>query len=266
LRERNRSLDERILRWRLTPYRGSLQGCRRLLCFEGQVIPAFGDDIRELLHACADSNDFCAWQQFVARFERAITLSVIRTAKQWGEAPDEIAADLVQETYLRLCDGRFHLLRSFALNHPHAVEGYVKTVAANVTHDFCKARRSSKNGSASVDQIHDSFEPPASLDSFGGEVDMERAVLLSEIEKGLDACTEGPMRDRDRTLFWLYYRLGMSASAIASMPSMGLTVKGVESAILRLTRQVRAYIATSESSAERQTSQSVRGFRAAKSF
>lgn len=234
--------------------------------FEGQVISASAEDVRDLLHACADSTDFRAWEQFVARFERAISLSVIRTARQWGEAPDEIAADLVQETYLRLCDGRFHLLSSFAADHPHAVEGYVKTVAANVTHDFCKARRSSKNGAGSIDQIHDSYEPPASMKGFGGELDIERTILLSEILRGLEQCTGGAMRDRDQTLFWLYYRQGMSASAIASLPTMGLSVKGVESAILRLTRQVRNHIAGSRSSADPLPSQKERGFRAVKSF
>jgi RNA polymerase sigma-70 factor (ECF subfamily) len=230
------------------------------------VISAPAEDVRELLLACADSNDFRAWEQFVARFERAITLSVIRTAKQWGEAPDEIAADLVQETYLRLCDGRFHLLNKFALDHPHAVEGYVKTVAANVTHDFCKARRSSKNGAGSIDQIHDTFEPVASIESFGGQVDMERKILLREIQKGLEACTVGATRDRDRTLFWLYYKNGMSAAAIASLPTIDLTVKGVESALLRLTRLVRNHIAVVRSSGEQDSAQKGRGFRALKSF
>jgi hypothetical protein len=50
---------------------------------------------------------------------------VIRTAKRWGESPDDVAADLVQETYLRLCDGRCHQLYNFALNHPEVVDGYV---------------------------------------------------------------------------------------------------------------------------------------------
>ncbi|HTA80628.1 MAG TPA: sigma-70 family RNA polymerase sigma factor, partial [Terracidiphilus sp.] len=185
---------------------------------------------------------------------------MIRTARQWGEAPDEIAADLVQETYLRLCDGRFHLLSKFALNHPHAVDGYVKTVAANVTHDFCKARRSSKNGANSVDQIHDSYEPQAAIEGFGGELEIERTVLLGEIQRGLEECTSGAMRGRDQTLFWLYYRHGMSASAIASLSTIGLSVKGVESAILRLTRQVRNHIARSRSSADQLPSQKGRGF------
>jgi hypothetical protein len=74
------------------------------------------------------------------------------------------------------------------------------------------------------------------------------------------------MRGRDQTLFWLYYRHGMSASAIASLSTIGLSVKGVESAILRLTRQVRNHIARSRSSADQLPSQKGRGFPALKSF
>jgi len=44
-------------------------------------------------------------------------------------------------------------------------------------------------------------------------------------------------------VFWLYYRAGFTASAIASLPTVGLTTKGVESLIFRLTRIVRENLA-----------------------
>jgi DNA-directed RNA polymerase specialized sigma24 family protein len=221
---------------------------------------------RELIRACAESNDSRAWEKFVARFERPISLSVIRTAKRWGEAPAEIAADLIQETYLRLCDGRCHLLYNFALNHPESVDGYVKTVAANVTHDYCKMKRLSKRGAGAVSQIHEDFEPAALSEGLGGARAMERKVLLREIEVSLDSCTEGSTRERDLTLFWLYYEQGLSATAIAALPTVGLTVKGVESAILRLTRQVRNRIHEARSGSNQARTTDARGIPAAKSF
>ncbi len=223
-------------------------------------------DVRELIRACAESNDSRAWESFVARFERPISLSVIRTAKRWGEAPDEVAADLVQETYLRLCDGRCHLLYNFALNHPEAVDGYVKTVAANVTHDYCKTKRLTKYGSGAISQIHENCEPVGRSESLGGAQAMERTVLLREIEVSLESCTEGATRERDRTLFWLYYEQGLSATAIAALPTVGLTVKGVESAILRMTRQVRNRIHGARSGLMQEQAGDERGFRTAKSF
>jgi len=38
------------------------------------------------------------------------------------------------------------------------------------------------------------------------------------------------------SIFWLYYEQGYSAKEISLLPSMGLTVKGVESTLQRLTR------------------------------
>ena len=44
---------------------------------------------------------------------------------------------------------------------------------------------------------------------------------------------------RDRLIFWMYYRQGFTAKAIAAIPSISLTVKGVEGVIQRLTGQLR---------------------------
>lgn len=233
---------------------------------EVQLNSASSVDVRELIRACAESNETRAWERFVARFERPISLSVIRTARRWGEAPLEVAPDLIQETYLRLCDGRCHHLYNFALHHPEAVDGYVRTVAANVTHDYCKARRLAKHGAGTVSQIHENAEPVARSESPGGAHAMERKVLLREIEVSLDSCTEGATRERDQTLFWLYYEQGMTATAIAALPAVGLTVKGVESALLRLTRQVRNRIHRVRSGSAQEQVSDGGGLRAAKSF
>ena len=57
----------------------------------------------ELVRACAEGNDGAAWEEFVSRFHRPISLSIIRTAYQWGEIPQQVVDDLVQDIYLKLC-------------------------------------------------------------------------------------------------------------------------------------------------------------------
>jgi hypothetical protein len=64
-------------------------------------------------------------------------------------------------------------------------------------------------------------------------------VLIRQIDECLQAVCVGPNSQRDRKIFWLYYRAGLPASAIAALPTIGLTTKGVESTLLRLTRLVR---------------------------
>jgi DNA-directed RNA polymerase specialized sigma24 family protein len=72
---------------------------------------------------------------------------------------------------------------------------------------------------------------------------IHRDILLKEVDDALCASLSGEGQVRDRTIFLLYYRYGLTASAIARLPSILLTVKGVESVIHRLTRLVRERLA-----------------------
>jgi RNA polymerase sigma-70 factor (ECF subfamily) len=196
----------------------------------------------ELIQVCAQANDGAAWEEFVARFLRPITLSIIRTAYKWGGFPQQVVEDLVQDTFLKLCSDKGRLLRDFASQHPAAITGYIKTTAVNVAHDHFKSRYSLKRGSGEATQLREGFEPEARSESHGGQRAIEREILLKQIDRCLEICTQGPEQERDRLIFWLHYQHGMSARAIAELPTVGLTAKGVESAIVRLTRVVREHI------------------------
>jgi RNA polymerase sigma-70 factor (ECF subfamily) len=220
----------------------------------------------ELIHICAESNDAQAWEEFVSRFHRPICLSVMRIARQCAEASRQIVDDLVQETYLKLCSNECRLLHDFALQHPDAISGYIKTIAANVVHDHFKSVYSQKRGAGKAQEAAEEVDPGSSTGSLGSPGAMERQILLKEIDQCLGNCSVGPDQERDRVIFWLYYQQGMSAKSIAALPTIGLTAKGVESAILRLTRLVREHILEfrSESPAAQEASQ--KGFRPAKSY
>lgn len=197
----------------------------------------------ELIRACAESDDGAAWDEFVARFQKSITLSIARTACQWGKAPAQFVDDLLQETYLRLCVDRCRLVLSFALQHSDdAVLGYIKTIAINVAHDYFKSLHSQKRGAGETDQLHEDFDPAAQSDSFGGPEAMDREVFLQQIHEQLQNCAAGSNQERDCVIFWFYYLQGMSAKAIAALASIKLTAKGVEAVIYRLTRCVREHL------------------------
>ena len=202
--------------------------------------------VEELIRACAESSDSAAWEEFIARFHHDISLSIIRTARRWGFSPQEVVDDLVQDTYLKLCADRCRLLYEFAVAHREAINGYIKTVAINVAHDYFKSQKSRKRGGKFVVQADEEFEPKARADSPGSQNTMEREILLRQIDECLQSCTEGPSQERDCTVFWLHYRQGMTAKQIAALPTTGLTVKGVESMILRLKRCITAQMLGSE--------------------
>jgi RNA polymerase sigma-70 factor (ECF subfamily) len=218
----------------------------------------------ELVCACAESNDGAAWEEFVSRFHRAISLSVIRTIHQWSNVSPQAVDDLVQETYLKLCADRCRFLRDFAVQHPDAIPGYIKTIAANVVHDHFKSRHSQKRGAGRILESLEHIDPKAVGMSLGSQGAMERQILMKQIDQCLG--TIGPDQERDRLIFWLYYQQGMSAKAIAALPAVGLTAKGVESAILRLTRIVRQQIVQRRSESPDGQEPGQKGFRPAESY
>lgn len=195
----------------------------------------------ELIRVC-ETGAPEAWEEFVSRFHRSISLTVVRTARIWGEMSAQAVDDLVQETYLKLCTDKCRLLSEFASHHPDAILGYIKTTAANVVHDHFKSLRATKRGSGKPPDSLETAELFAVSKAAGSVEAIEREVLLSEIGHCLHLCSAGPEQERDCMIFWLYYRQGMSAQAIASMPGVGLSAKGVESAIFRMTRLVRRHI------------------------
>jgi RNA polymerase sigma-70 factor, ECF subfamily len=221
---------------------------------------------QHLIRACAESDDSAAWEEFVSRFHRPVSLSIVRTASKWGGVSKQVVDDLVQETYLKLCADKFRTLRDFAVQHPEAIAGYIKTIAANVARDYFKSLYSQKRGSGEATRSIEDIEPEARSVSLGGQDAIEREILLDQIDRCLETCSEGPDQERDRLIFWLYYQQGLSAKAIAALPTVGLTAKGVESAILRLTRLVREQIVLSRSQTSASLQQGEKGLRPAESY
>jgi RNA polymerase sigma-70 factor, ECF subfamily len=197
----------------------------------------------ELIRACVETSDAEAWGEFVARFQRPISLSIRRTACQWGKDPTQFVDDLLQETYVKLCVDKCRLLLDFAQQHPDdAVLAYIKTIASNVTHDHFKSHHSQKRGAGETDQLLEGFDPAAQSGSLGGSEAMDHAVLLKQIDNQLQNCAAGSNQERDCLIFWFYYLQGMSAKAIAALATIKLTAKGVEAVIFRLTRCVREHL------------------------
>ena len=200
--------------------------------------------VDELIRACTEPGTPEAWEEFVRRFQPTIAMVALRVARQWGQCSPAVIDDLVQETFLKLCSEQGKILRDFELRHPDALFGYIKVITANVAHDHFKALHSEKRGAGQQpDELDDSLNAMGEGRRAGSAESMERDILLKEIDGCLVRHLEPPTRERDRMIFWFYFRHGMTAQAISILPSIGLTTKGVESVILRLTRLVRSELA-----------------------
>jgi RNA polymerase sigma-70 factor (ECF subfamily) len=198
--------------------------------------------LEELIRVCADSADQENWEELIHRVHPVIAATIVRTASRFKEFSRSIADDLIQETYLRICANRFRLLREFHANEPEAIFGYLKTVAFNVAVDHFRKKSAAKRGAAAPEYPIDGYlENAVPAGEKGGlsVESMDRQILLAEIDRYL---SESDVRPSERRIFWLYYRHGMTARAIAAIANIGLTQKGVESAIHRLTGLVRSWM------------------------
>jgi DNA-directed RNA polymerase specialized sigma24 family protein len=147
----------------------------------------------------------------------------------------------IPETYLRLCARDFRALRSFEHRHEGAFLGFVQVVAANIVRDHFRSVHRNKQTPAELAVEEKLLAAPR--EAAGGIESMERRVLIREIDSQLNLCTTGPNQERNRRIFWLHYRSGLSACEIAALPGIGLGPKGVETLILRLRRELGAALA-----------------------
>jgi RNA polymerase sigma-70 factor, ECF subfamily len=203
--------------------------------------------LKDLVCLCAGPRDDEVWEEFVSRVGKPISLTIIRTASLWDEPSRSLVEDLVQITYLKLWEDGCRHLRDFAIQHPNAILGYIKITAANVTHDYFKHVRSQSSGGDKPHVSTSDVDLEAGKQVPGSEERIAFEVFLKEIDEHLKHCLTGPDQERDRRIFWLYFRQGMSTKEIASLPTVGLTAKGVGSVIERLKHDIREQIVGSRS-------------------
>jgi DNA-directed RNA polymerase specialized sigma24 family protein len=198
--------------------------------------------LKDVVCLCAGPRDDDAWEEFVSRVGKPISLTIVRTASLWSEPSRSLVEDLIQVTYLKLWEDGCRLLRNFAIQHPEAILGYLKKTAANVTHDHFKHGHSQSSGGNKPHVSTSDVDPEAGKEVHGSQESIAFGVFLSEIDEHLKRGLTGPDQKRDRMIFWLYFRQGMSTKEIASLPTIGLGAKGVGSVIERLKHCIREQI------------------------
>jgi RNA polymerase sigma-70 factor (ECF subfamily) len=170
-----------------------------------------------------------AWNALMEKLTPMLPRIARRVGSRWGVRDTEELADLQQDICLKISQQ----LRPISARMPRedaAAELYCKAVAANAAHDSLRARFAAKRKRSLTVRLDDQPAPVAAAEDAGGE----REILLEQVKRLL-----GGSR-RDQTVFWLYYRQGFTAKEIASIPALGLTNKGVESLLHRMTSALRA--------------------------
>jgi RNA polymerase sigma-70 factor (ECF subfamily) len=195
---------------------------------------SFRVSINDLAKACARSADAAEWAELVRRCAPLVSLVALRVCRLWtNRTQPALIDDIVQEVFLKLCDQERRILREFEPRGEDSFLGLLRVVATSVGNDYFRRQSSMKRGGKVVtSSLNDDALPTHSVGARpAGHV--QQAVLLSQLDQKLRSAP-GVMGERDRILFWLYYRQGFTAEEIAALPGAALTAKGVESALRRI--------------------------------
>jgi RNA polymerase sigma factor (sigma-70 family) len=170
--------------------------------------------------------DNSAWEKFLGGQKRLLTGIVYPVARRFGVMSLDEIDDAVQEVCLKMSS--LVALGKIPDNDDGVLETYMKAVVANAAHDYFRSQRAKKR---------DVLAPLAFdsdlADRTPAPSDIESEVLLSQLQ-----CLAGNDQ-RSRQVFQLYYRSGWTAKEIASIPGLGLSAKGVESLVYRMTSELR---------------------------
>jgi RNA polymerase sigma-70 factor (ECF subfamily) len=199
------------------------------------------DRATRLARICAYSAESPEWEQFVTLVIPVVTVAARRVCAAWGETEPGTAREIIQETFLKLCDEDRRVLREFEDRGDDSFFKLLRVITASVgTDHFRRTRAIKRGGWSQTVSLEPHLRSEEVADAEATEA-VERPALLAQLDRLL-MLRRDQVSVRDRNLFWLYYRQGLTADAISRIPAIGLSAKGVESAIGRLTRLLRETI------------------------
>lgn len=198
--------------------------------------------VNDLAKLCAHSADVPEWEELVRRCSPLATVVAKRISRLWVSDPSPaIIDDIVQDVFMKLCEHDRRILRGFEPRGEDSFFGLLRIVTASVTNDYYRRQYSTKRGGKVLTMPL--LEGDSSLASHTAvqPSPMQRSALLQQLDRKLLSAPK-IIGARDRALFWLYYRQGFTAEEISRLPAAGLTPKGVESALRRVTAWLREEI------------------------
>lgn len=198
----------------------------------------------ELVRECAERPCAEAWEEFIRRFHRLIASVALRACREWSQTAPDVIEDRVQDTFLKLCADNCALLRRFEAHHAGAFLGFLKTVTASVVYDHFRKEHARKRDVENTTELNDAIHQLQKDVGMMNPADLR--IFLNEIDGLLRQRGDGPVEKRERAIFWLHYRQGLTAEEIGSIPCIGLTTKGVESVLHRLRQYVIEALVTKD--------------------
>ena len=225
---------------------------------------AFPPDLRrldsiELMSLCAECpEDSALWTEFLRRFAAKIKCFIRGTLRQsTGSEPRSAGfamdsrttqeADLFQNTILKLVENKCAVLRRFSGKAEDELMAYLAVIARSVVRDHLRRVRAQKRGPWLVPTVSsEDSEQTGQLGSTKREWQnsLERGILARELEQvsmeTIRSHSGDP--DRDRLIFQLYFKDGLSTAQIAACEGVRLSKTGIEKTLNRLKDRVRTAV------------------------
>lgn len=183
-----------------------------MIVFHHLALDYSGLPAHELLGLCAIGCNTRGWDEFLRRFHTVIMTTVWRTAQRYTPATRDLCEQLARQVYLDLRADDARLLRESQPAHDGAAFDYVKLVTARLVHQHFQRQGCARLG-----------DPPTAA----GTEDSDRWRKVDDVLRRR-------VSDRERQIFWLCQRYGMTAAGIAAIPAVGLKITSVESILARL--------------------------------
>jgi RNA polymerase sigma-70 factor (ECF subfamily) len=198
--------------------------------------------VNDLAKACARSADAAEWTEFLRRCTPLASLVALRVSRSWVNFPSPATVhDIVQEIFMKLCEQERRILREFEPRGEDSFLGLLRLVSGSVANDYFRRTHSAKRGGKVVTMALAEEGAPGPSASVHPTARLDQQVLLAQLDQKLRSAPE-VICERDRALFWLYYRQGLTAEEIAGLAGAGLTPKGVESALRRVAKWLRGEV------------------------
>jgi DNA-directed RNA polymerase specialized sigma24 family protein len=181
--------------------------------------------LSELIAQCADMARRDLLDTLIGRLQPLVAGVVSRTLRRYGIHDAEWVKDLSQDVFLKILSPKFELEERTQDRTDAQILGLIKLTAANMVVDALRASKQFVSIEQGLEICQDE--------------NLEVKLLVQEVDATLKKLLTGPNATRDYRIFWFYHRDRMTAREISMLPGVGLTVKGVESLIFRVTADVK---------------------------
>ena len=151
------------------------------MCADG---PASRSESVLLLQTCLEFGSAGDWECFIKAVHPLIASTIYRRICSTQFYTPALVDDLIQDTFVKLCNDSFAALRRFRSDSPAALAVYIKVTSFRVAEDFVDRERARGNRDGYRDVgLDDVAETLAAADSVTKKT--ERALLLEQVDKCL---------------------------------------------------------------------------------